>query len=311
MNESQATFQVTYDGPALAQHTMDVRDLAPALLSLSNLIDESGRLLYGPETNFKVHVKNVGDGCFMTELAVLMDSATTLLNHPRATAGLTLLAYLGVVSGAGRYASVSLLNLIKRLKGNHPVVVEISEEKSMALLEFENHTFEVPLEVLRLYEDIPVRSAFSRVVEPLGKEGIVSIEFKAPGQPKSEAVIIDRLDRESFAVPAIGEEEMSRDIRIMPLSIVSVVFKDDNKWRFFDGNATVYASIEDAAFMNQVNMNQISFAKDDVLICKVEVVSTRSSKGLATTYSIKEVVERKPAMRQLKLEYSKKEPPAP
>ena len=35
--QSHAEFKVSYDGPALREHTMDVRDLAPALLSLANL----------------------------------------------------------------------------------------------------------------------------------------------------------------------------------------------------------------------------------------------------------------------------------
>jgi hypothetical protein len=192
MSESQVTFQVTYDGPALAHHTMDVRDLAPALLSLSNLIDESGRLLYGPKTNFKVHVKNVGDGCFMTELAVFFQSAETLLNSSGFTAGKNLLESIGILSvigsvGTGGY--VSLLALVKWLKGKPPVVESISEDKNTAVLEFENLTIEVPLEVLRLYRDIPVRSALEKVVEPLGSKGVDSIAFKAPGQARDSVMV--------------------------------------------------------------------------------------------------------------------------
>jgi len=31
-------FRITYDGPALASHEMDVRELAPALLAMSDLL---------------------------------------------------------------------------------------------------------------------------------------------------------------------------------------------------------------------------------------------------------------------------------
>jgi hypothetical protein len=121
--------------------------------------------------------------------------------------------------------------------------------------------------------------------------------------------VIDKFDRESFALPPVTDEEISREVRVMPLSIVAVVFKEDNKWRFYDGNSNLYAAIEDSEFMDRVNSNQVSFAKDDVLICKVEVVSTRSSNGLSTSYSIREVIEIKPAMRQLNFEYSKLDGP--
>lgn len=36
-----AKFQVRYSGPLLADHTMDVRDLAPAMLALGDLIREA------------------------------------------------------------------------------------------------------------------------------------------------------------------------------------------------------------------------------------------------------------------------------
>lgn len=39
--------RITYDGPALAEHVMDVRDLAPALLAFGDLCEEAGRALYG------------------------------------------------------------------------------------------------------------------------------------------------------------------------------------------------------------------------------------------------------------------------
>ena len=35
---SRVSFEVVYDGPALAGHQMDVRELAPALLGVGNLL---------------------------------------------------------------------------------------------------------------------------------------------------------------------------------------------------------------------------------------------------------------------------------
>ena len=69
---SKAAFRVAYDGDALASHTMDIRDLAPALLGLGDIFVEANRLLNGKEAKVEVHVTpNMEAGCFDLGLEVL------------------------------------------------------------------------------------------------------------------------------------------------------------------------------------------------------------------------------------------------
>ena len=49
MTDSQASFHLIYDGPALANHEMNVRDLAPALLAVGELLEEVNRMLMDHE----------------------------------------------------------------------------------------------------------------------------------------------------------------------------------------------------------------------------------------------------------------------
>jgi hypothetical protein len=44
---SRADFQLVYDGDALSDHTMDVDELAPALLAVGTLCREANRILNG------------------------------------------------------------------------------------------------------------------------------------------------------------------------------------------------------------------------------------------------------------------------
>src|SRR5690606_6815674 len=51
-----ARFHLVYDGPALVQHQMDVRALAPALLAMSDLVERANELLNGDNAKVSVNV---------------------------------------------------------------------------------------------------------------------------------------------------------------------------------------------------------------------------------------------------------------
>ena len=62
---SATEFAIAYDGPALANHTMDVETLGPALLAFGDICREAHRVVNGDDVaRVKVHVKATSEGCF-------------------------------------------------------------------------------------------------------------------------------------------------------------------------------------------------------------------------------------------------------
>jgi len=293
-------FRVTYRGEALDAGTMDVRDLAPALLSISALFQETGRLVYGDKADIRVHLKAVETGSFVVDLAVVesfLQQARDLLSGDAVQAALALKEI--IVCGAA--GGMGLFGMVKWLKGRKPQLVEPVDENTVRITEG-NRTVEVPAKLLEAYLSIAVRQALAEVVRPLEQDGVASIEFRSDAERTER---IDRSDAQYFAEPQIGDELVLEQSIKAAYSIVDLSFRERGKWRVNDGQSTFYVRIEDEEFLQMVDRDAVAFRKSDVLICDVRVRSLRSSSGLKLEHVIERVIEHKPAMRQMPLDISR------
>lgn len=294
---SKAQFTVAYDGPALTGGTMDVRDLAPALLAVGQLIDAVNTTLNRDDAKVSVNVRATNPGSFSITLEIIQtytQQIVGLFAGSEVTAAANILALLGGGAAAGK----GLLWLIKRLGGRKPDRVEMVDPDHVKVV-FDGEAIVVPLKLIRLYQDLAVRAAAERVVyEPLQREGIE--RFIAFKDTESEITVMDS-EAEAFRKPEADEQILLDDVRRSAFSIVSLAFKDDNKWRLHDGNGQISTSIADEDFLRRVDRNEISFAKGDVLICDVRVRQSQTPNGLKTEYTVEKVVEHKRAPRQLTL----------
>ena len=69
---------IRYDGPALAQHEIDVQELAPALLALAEMVQLANRKFNGDATTMSVNVRaDVEQRCFQLHIHIFQ----TLLQH--------------------------------------------------------------------------------------------------------------------------------------------------------------------------------------------------------------------------------------
>ena len=186
--------------------------------------------------------------------------------------------------------------LLKWMKGRKPDRIE--EKGGDVIVHIGDTYFITNPQTIKLAESANVRSHARKMVASLEKEGIESISARQPG---GEELVLEKSDIPSFDVPENEEEEIEDETRKMTLQIISLSFKEDNKWRLTDGAEPFTADIEDVDFLNKIANDEISFGKNDYLICEVRERQSMTSKGLKKERTVMKVIEHKPAARQLRL----------
>lgn len=288
---SHAEFNLIYHGPALDAGTMDVRDLAPALMGVGDLIDAMNKIVSGEHSKTKVQVKTISAGSFHIGLDIavgLYDQVRDIFAGPDATAAANLIALFG---GGG------LIGLIKWLKGRSPSSVK-KQADARVIIEIDGQSIEINETIARLALDVNVRRALEKVIaEPLSREGIDSVELGEARQVEK----IDKADGYSFLAPISSKSGVYEYRYRAPFSIVSLSFKEGNKWRLHDGKTTINATVIDQGYLDKINRNEIAFSKGDLLICDVAVTATarQDANGrLSNEYVIEKVIDhRRPDMQ--------------
>lgn len=295
---SRAEFVIAFKGPAVEDGRIDVRDLAPALLSLGRTIDSANLAVNGERYPVKVDVRALNAGSFEVLIDVSLsgwESIKSLLASSDVETAKALLEWIGILGGGG----VSLIGLYRWLAGREPDRVERSSGGQVTISAGAER-ITIPMEVLRLYRDIAVNRSLSELLDALENEALEKIEFRDPAHPERTETLT-RADRPAFVLPKAPDETVIDDTRQLALSIRSLAFQEGNKWRLFDGQNVITATIEDKDFISKVDRSAIRFAKGDILICEVRTIQSQTSDGLRTDHHVKRVVEHRPAPTQIML----------
>jgi hypothetical protein len=290
-----ASFRIAYDGTALRDHSMDVRDLAPALLSLGQLLDRTNLILNGDKAAVRLDVRAMDKGSF----EVLLDITQSL--YAQAAQFLTgefvesALNMKDLIFGG----TCGLFALYRFLKGRKPERIENLGGGNVRLtIEGESHVF--PIKLLRLYEDMAARKAIEDVVHPLERDGI---DLFLVREGTETLIGVSKEERIWFAShPEEIEDVLLSDREYEGVfSIIAPVFKDDNKWRLSDGNSILNVSIADKDFLERVDARRESFYKGDLLRCRIRTRQWQTEGGLKTEHEVLNVVDHIQSGAQLKL----------
>jgi len=289
MRMSEASFSLAYDGPAVREGEMDLAELGPALIGLSQLLKAAGRATYGEEAVVSVRAKATREGSFEVLLSLGVQGGHMLWEfwkQPDVQSASTLLGLLGLTVKDGA------VQAIKMLRGSRPRKQERLKNGEVRIEAADGTSLVIPEPSLRLALDPTVRQALQRVVvQPLESDGIDTVKM---GSGTSRVVVTEE-EIDSFrSLPDTDDDQFVSRFQ-KPFKIVSLHFTSGRKWRLHDGRATRLVAIEDEDFNARVDRNEERFAKGDLLICEVEEISVRAGSDFSSHYVIKRVIEHRPA----------------
>ncbi len=299
---SKDNFQLAYDGPAVRDGSMDVYELAPALLSIGDLIRDANRFLNQDRAEVSVQVQSdFQHGSF--EISYVIDQ--NLLAHAKdmlfagslseAKEILVLLFGTNVVSGG---LVIGAIKLYKMLKGKKPEPSSIKIDNSTTTI---INNIQVDSRTANLYMNDGIRGQLDRVVSPVTKAGFDKMEVR------KDKAVLEEVNKTDLPERLLGSGEKGSgenalvNSREAFLSVETANFAK-GKWRVSDGSAKFNAELNDPAFRQHIDNREEGFFSGDTLRVTLTTTQTVKADGkIQTAHSIDKVIEHKHGATQERL----------
>jgi hypothetical protein len=299
---AERTFSVAYEGPALEDGTMDVRELAPALLALADIFRTANTTINSQAPPVTLEIRATNRGSFEVHLVLSQpDFIGNLISLLSSTGPTALANLLAIVIGTPQFA-LGLFGLIKRLRGHQVTRIENVSIGTVRLTLEDGTILELPAEVVTLYRSVTVRRSASEVIAPLRQDGVDVVRFHTD---EGVTITVEKNDLPAFEAPSLTPVPLLNSRMELNLKVVSVTFQEDNKWRFSDGNQIFYAAVEDHEFIARVQNAEESFRNGDILRGQLRVRQEQAPDGdLRTEYIVEKVLEHIPRDRAIQIPMS-------
>lgn len=298
---------IAYDGSGLQDGTMDVKELAPALLAFGTLLDEANKELNGSDAKLQVLVKSdFKAGSFHVDFEIartLMEQVSLLWSISPPFTVDQILEYLGLVSVFSSITGITVLELFEKIAGRKIKKGTVIEDNNIKL-EFEDNSQSITINknVYQLFINLGVQSSIQKIIKPLEKDGIDRFFSQKNGKTEREIL---KSDVPYYRTPEVAkkgpeEEILAESVSKVAFKIITASFEEGYKWRLTNGQDKITAAIKDQSFISKVYNNEVSISKSDTLIVEMKTVQWLAQDGsIKTENEIIKVLEHKKIPNQL------------
>ena len=309
---SKATAIVRYDGSALSDHAMDVADLAPALLGLSEIVKIANRRLNGDRSCVKVLVNvDTEHKCFQFSIEIVQTimQRLALLVDTDATATATEIARcVGIIGGLDG-GGVGLFKAYKWLAKQKTTLNELDIEdqgSDVLLRNIDNrggtiNVCNVNKPAYHVMSEADVIKRAKDVVRPLTKAGYDKLQFEKDG-----AIVDEITDEDGRAICAMNPESLQVEQGVnkttsqAKVRVKSPDHPGDSRWSVVH-ERVILAKVEDAGWLERYQKAEIDVPPGsflDVLLRTEIMLDSKNSPIDEPKYFITEVLAVIPPDRQ-------------
>lgn len=224
-------FVIEFKGPAVADGQMPIRDLAPALVALGELLEVAREVAEPDAPTMTLEVRGFGKGSFDAFLGITFDDAVgALLSNP----ALAAINVLTLVS----HGRSGVLAMFRALGGKRIISKEPTDQPDLSLVRNnEGQTIIAKNSTINVYNDPRTPHLGASVLSPLSKPGVDALRVTNPEEDLE-------LTKEDAASITVGDDEedlqtieLGRSERETILAIHLAPLQDPErlKWKFTEG----------------------------------------------------------------------------
>lgn len=300
---STVDFQLAYDGEDVRGHSMDVQELAPALLALGNLIRDANTQLNGENSKVRVLVQSDFEHkCFNVHFEVvqsILSQLSDMLGDHRIHNAKELLEWLGLI---GVLPAGGLIGFL-RWRGK-------KEIESSTTLHDRGHGGEIHItatdgssvtinqNIYHLAQNPKIKQDVAGVFAPLRSPGIESVTFRSDATDLPDVAMLTYGKVEAEQIIAATETVDPDKVLIGPqritthLRVHSPVFDPKaERWRFKFGEEIIYADITETTIARDAVQRGV-VSKNDTYRVVLEITEHETPQGqFRNVYKVIEVLD--------------------
>lgn len=186
------------------------------------------------------------------------------------------------------------------LKGEPPKEIVTRNDHNVTIENRDGQVININKNVINIIADSKAGKAVEQFISKPLESGIAELSIKSP--KLKDETIINKNQATYFKQIGIETPLTESEVK-MGLQIESPTFKEGNKWRFYDGQNSFFADIQDENFLKKVNLGIERFGKGDTLMVILRIKQSSTLGNLSLERSVVEVLDHQVPPPQAHLTY--------